>query len=164
MIDIFTIIGALLFFSVTPFLEENIRGGKWLILLCTLFILMAILRIPLSGGISEFTQIIKIGVIAILLLLWFKNKTQLGFLVISMGLASNTLVIFVNGGMPVSSDFSGDFILPTGYLIANDQTVLTVLSDWIPGLFWEEYVSPGDYLLSSAFYIFWFQNRKNKPA
>ena len=121
---------------------------------------MTISRIWLSGGISGFTQIIKIGTIAIFLLLWFKNKTQSGFLVASMGLVSNTLVIFLNGGMPVFLNLNSNLILPVGYLIANDQTILAILSDWIPGLFWEEYVSPSDYLFVSAFYVFWLQNRK----
>jgi len=160
MINIFNIVGIFLLMDVLPFLKENIKGLRWLTLFFALSILTAILRILLSGGISEFTQIIKIGTIAIFLLLWFKNKTQSGFLLAIVGLVSNTLVIFLNGGMPVFLNLNSNLILPVGYLIANDQTILAILSDWIPGLFWEEYGSPGDYLFASAPYVFWLQNRE----
>ena len=160
MIDIFNIIGIYLLMDVLPFLKKNIRGLKWLNLFFVFLILMTISKIWLSGGISKFTQIIKIGIIAIFLLLWFKNKTQSGFLLAIAGLVSNTLVIFLNGGMPVFLNLNSNLILPVGYLIANDQTILAILSDWIPGLFWKEYCSPGDYLFVSAPYVFWLQNRK----
>lgn len=100
---------------------------------------------------SERIVYLIIGGILALSYMRIAPKAALGFGILSLGAASNVLVMFINNGkMPVFTGwvFDGELSSPTHYPM-DGTTYLPLLGDWIP-LGWFIIISIGDVLIYSG--------------
>jgi hypothetical protein len=144
--------------------DARLRGEAALLCLLVLQLLAPVLS--LRGSAAKIAFAVWASTFPLTVVVAWLNRNRPGMYLVAVGLLLNAVVIFANGGMPVSSVAVsmvkqgpvarvpvGDFV----HVAAHSRTILPWLSDVlpVPGPSWiRSVVSAGDCLLAAGIAVF----------